>query len=177
MHFFGNCDTISITKDHSILKKNSHKIKKDGAFLISKTVSQLVSKSVDYRVRESTKGKNMALIKSFKEIICWQKSHQLALEVYRLTTAFPKIEDYCLTNQIRRAVISVPSNIAEGFKRRSLSDSKHFYNIAQGSLEEVKYQLLLAKDLGYITSEEYVQISMLTEEVSKLLVGWIKVQK
>jgi len=119
----------------------------------------------------------MTLINSFKDIKSWEKSHQLVLDVYGITREFPKIEDYCLTSQIRRAVISIPSNIAEGFRRQGLADSKHFYNIAQGSLEETKYQLLLAKDLNYINSDQYQQIIFLAEEVSKLLNGWIKVQK
>jgi len=93
----------------------------------------------------------LVAIKNLTEIIAWQKAHELVLEIYKITNDFPKIEDYCLTSQIRRAAISIPSNIAEGFKRKSTRDSVHFYNIADGSLEEVKYQLILARDLKYIS--------------------------
>jgi four helix bundle protein len=116
------------------------------------------------------------MIESFVDIKAWGKAHELVLEIYRLTSSFPKIEDYCLTSQIRRAAISVPSNIAEGFKRKSAKDSNHFYNIADGSLEEVKYQLILSKDLGYISIMEYENIFKLTEEVGKMLSGWKKSQ-
>lgn len=116
------------------------------------------------------------MIKSFMEIKAWEKAHTLVLEVYRLTRNFPKVEDYCLTNQIRRAVISIPSNIAEGFKRRSVKDSNHYYNIADGSLEEVKYQLILSKDLGYICEEEFIKIFNLAEEAGRTLSGWKKSQ-
>jgi len=116
-------------------------------------------------------------INSFKEIIGWQKAHELVMLVYKTTDTFPKHELFCLTNQIRRAAISVPSNIAEGYKRRSNKDSVHFYNIAEGSLEELKYQLLLANDLGYIPAEQYKTLDDLSEETGRLLCGWIKSQK
>jgi four helix bundle protein len=88
-------------------------------------------------------------IKTFRDIIAWQKAHELTLLVYSLTEKYPCHEIFGLTNQSRRCAVSVPSNIAEGFKRASKNDSVHFYIIAQGSLEELKYQLLLAKDLKY----------------------------
>jgi len=117
------------------------------------------------------------MIKSFTEIKAWEKAHQLVLEVYKITKTFPEIEKYCLVSQIRRAAISIPSNIAEGFKRKSIKDSEHFYNIADGSLEEVKYQLILAKDLGYISIESFSFIFNLTEEAGKTLSCWIKSQR
>ena len=116
-------------------------------------------------------------IQSFKEIIVWQKSHQLTLEIYKITSNFPKHELYSLINQMRRCAISIPSNIAEGFKRKSLKDSIHFYNIAEGSLEELKYQLLLARDLAYISEGEYTNIINLAEDVGKLLNSWKKSQR
>lgn len=119
----------------------------------------------------------MVNIRSFMEIVAWQKAHEFVLEVYSLTKKFPKEELYCLTNQIRRAVISIPSNIAEGFKRKSPKDSCHFYNISNGSLEETKYQLLLAKDLGYIKIDEFNRVFTQAEETGRLLNGWIKSQK
>lgn len=116
-------------------------------------------------------------IKIFKEIVAWQKAHELVLVVYILTAKYPKHELFGLTSQSRRCAVSVPSNIAEGFKRKSKNDSVHFYNIAESSLEELKYQLLLAKDLKYITDLEYEKAFNLSEEAGKLINGWIKVQK
>lgn len=108
-------------------------------------------------------------IQSPRELVVWQKAHLLVLEIYKITDSFPKHELYSLVNQMRRCAISIPSNIAEGFRRKSVKDSIHFYNIAEGSVEELKYQLLLSKDLKYLSLERFVQINNLTEEVSKLL--------
>lgn len=119
----------------------------------------------------------MADIKTFKELTVWQRAHQLVLLVYELTKHFPQEERYVLANQVRRAVISVPSNIVEGFSRRSIKDSLHFYTVAQSSLEEVKYQLLVAKDLTYITETDYQNSVLLTDEVGKMLNAWRKSQK
>lgn len=104
--------------------------------------------------------------RSFQDLIVWQKAHQWVLAVYRQTESFPKKEIYGLTSQIRRAAISIPANIAEGFKKRGKPDKVRFLNIAQGSLEESRYYLILAKDLNYINSDAL--LSQL-EEVSKLL--------
>jgi four helix bundle protein len=117
------------------------------------------------------------IIKSFTEIIAWQKSHQLVLDVYVLTSEYPKHEMFGLVSQSRRCAVSIPSNIAEGFKRKSLNDSLHFYNIAEASLEELKYQLLLAKDLKYVSEFKYQKVFERCEEVGKLIYGWIKIQK
>ena len=116
-------------------------------------------------------------IKTFKEILAWQKAHKLVLEVYRLAEGYPKHETFGLISQSRRCAVSVPSNIAEGFKRKSQKDSDHFYNIAEGSLEELKYQLLLARDLSHISDKNYGEIINLGEEVGKLLNGWRKSQR
>lgn len=117
------------------------------------------------------------MIQSFHEIKAWQKAHELVLLAYKYTDTFPKREDFCLIPQIRRASISVPSNIAEGFRRRSNKESLHFYSIAMGSLDEVKYQMLLARDLKYISVDEYNTFVALADEVGKTLNGWIKSQK
>ncbi len=119
----------------------------------------------------------MPLVKTFDEILAWQKGHALALEIYSITKTFPPEEKFRLVDQMCRAVISFPSNIAEGFKRKGKNDSLRFYNIAQASLEELKYQLLLAKDLKYITNEKYKNLLLLSEECGKLLNGWAKSQK
>ncbi len=110
-------------------------------------------------------------------MIVWQKAHQLVLEIYKLTEAFPNLEKFSLVNQLRRAIVSVASNIVEGFYRRSVKERRHFYIIAMSSLEEAKYQILIAKDLKYISEEEYCYIYNLADEVGKLIRGWIKVQR
>lgn len=115
----------------------------------------------------------MTILK-FEDILAWEKAHELTLMVYALTKDFPREEIFGLTSQIRRAAVSVPSNIAEGFKRRTKSDSIHFYNIAQGSLEEAKYQLLLARDLGYIRNSDFDLSAVITDEAGRLLSGWIR---
>lgn len=115
-------------------------------------------------------------INSFTEIVAWQKAHQLVLHVYEVTEKFPKSEMFCLLPQMRRAAISIPSNIAEGFKRRGKKDSNHFYNIADGSLEELKYQLFLSKDLKYLSMSEYEKFVEQTDEVGRVLSGWSKSQ-
>ena len=105
--------------------------------------------------------------KTFKELVVWQKAHRFVLATYSLTSSFPKSEIYCLTTQMRRAAISIPANIAEGFKKRGVRDKTRFLNIAQGSLEECRYYLI--QDLGYGTTAE---LEALLEEVSKLLVAY-----
>lgn len=107
--------------------------------------------------------------RSFKELIVWQKAHQFVLEVYRFTRKLPADERFGLTSQMRRAAISVSANIAEGFPKRSASDKARFFNIAQGSLEEVHYYLILAKDLGYGNSDKLLG---LYDEVGRLLNGY-----
>ncbi|RLF34767.1 MAG: four helix bundle protein, partial [Thermoplasmata archaeon] len=94
-------------------------------------------------------------MKTFKELKVWQKAHQLVLEIYKITRSFPKEERFGLVIQIRRSVSSIPTNIVEGFKRKSKKDFAHFLNIAESSLEETKYHLLLAHDLKYISNTVY----------------------
>lgn len=115
-------------------------------------------------------------MKNFQELIVWQKSHQLLLEVYRVTKKFPKEEQFNLTSQLRRAALSIGSNIAEGFKRGHRKESLQFYNVAAGSLEEAKYQLIVAKDLGYLQSDEYIKLEQQADEVGKLINGWARSQ-
>jgi four helix bundle protein len=86
----------------------------------------------------------------FEDVEVWKKAHRFVLNVYRATEGFPKCEVFGLTSQLRRAAVSVPANIAEGFRRRTPPDKSRFYNIAQGSLEECRYYLILAQDLGYV---------------------------
>lgn len=89
----------------------------------------------------------MTKSKSFTELIVWQKAHKLVLNIYKLIKAFPKEELCALTSQMRRAAISIPANKAEGYKKKSLKDKLRFFNIAEGSLEELKYCLILSRDL------------------------------
>jgi len=104
--------------------------------------------------------------KNFNDLIVWQKAHKLVLEIYKLTKDFPEEEAYGLTSQIRRAAVSIPANIAEGFKRRGKADKLRFYNIAQASLTEVQYFIILANDLKYGNTSV---INSLSEEISKIL--------
>ena len=108
-----------------------------------------------------------------KSLIVWQKAHELVLNIYAVTKDFPKDEQFALIPQIRRAAVSIPSNIVEGKGRGFNREYKRFLLIARGSLEEVKYQLLLAKDLKYIEDVRYEEINNLTDEVSRLLAGII----
>lgn len=104
--------------------------------------------------------------RSFQDLIVWQKAHQFVLSVYRYSDGFPQKEVYGLTSQFRRAAISIPANIAEGYKKKRRTDKARFMNIAQGSIEECRYYLILAKDLGYGDSQ---RLMSQLEEVSKLL--------
>jgi len=116
----------------------------------------------------------MGKINSFRDLLVWKKAHCLVLLIYKTTRDYPKTEIYGLTSQIRRAAVSVASNIVEGFERKSAKDSLHFYNIADGSLEELKYQIMLSQDLKYLNEDKYKELILLSEEVSKMLNGWIK---
>jgi four helix bundle protein len=102
----------------------------------------------------------------FEDLMVWQKSHSLTLRVYKLTTTFPKHEMFGLSSQMRRAAVSVPANIAEGFSKRGRADKARFMNTAQASLEELRYHFILAKDLTYLKQDE--QWNDL-DEVSRLL--------
>ncbi|MGB7768652.1 MAG: four helix bundle protein [Verrucomicrobiia bacterium] len=108
----------------------------------------------------------LAPAKSFEQLNVWQKSHQFVLGVYRFTDAFSRNEIYGLTAQLRRAAVSIPANLAEGFKKLGRADKVRFLNIAQGPLEECRCYLILAKDLHY---GETVQLDSQLEEISKLL--------
>ena len=112
-----------------------------------------------------------ATSRCFQDLVVWKKAHQFVLEVYRLSAAFPKAEMYGLTAQLRRAAISVPANIAEGFRKRGKADKVRLMNVAEGSLDECRYYLILAQDLGYATTEQLLHAA---EEVSCLLTAYTK---
>lgn len=116
----------------------------------------------------------MEKTRSFKDLLVWQKAHQLVLKVYSVTKKFPKEEIYGLTNQIRRSSYSVPSNLAEGHKKKTIPNKLHFINIAEGSLEETKYHLILSRDLEYLTESKYSELMNDAEEVGRLLNGYEK---
>ena len=103
---------------------------------------------------------------SFQDLIVWQKAHDMVLGIYRHSRGFPVQEQYGLTSQLRRAAVSIPANIAEGFRKRSRADKARFINISQGSLEEVRYYLILAHDLGYFNKD---MLMPAIEEDSRLL--------
>lgn len=109
--------------------------------------------------------------RTFRDLLVWQKAHQFVLGVYSYSSGFPKSELYGLTSQLRRAAVSVPANIAEGFRRRGRPDKVRMLNISQGSLEESRYYLILAEDLGYGASDALMRS---LEEVSKMLDSYSK---
>jgi four helix bundle protein len=113
-------------------------------------------------------------IKSFTDILAWQKAHQLVLSVYKITLTFPKYEIWGLSDQLRRASVSISSNIAEGFSRRSVLEKKQFYYLSLGSLTEVQNQLLIARDVGYINKESFDGLADKSIEISKLINSLIK---
>src|SRR5689334_4626135 len=104
--------------------------------------------------------------RSFRDLIVWQKAHEFVLAIYRFTASFPDREKYGLSHQMRRAAVSIPANIAEGFGKRSPAEKARFLNIAEGSLEECHYYLILAQDLGYGQTEP---LRATLEEASRLL--------
>lgn len=113
----------------------------------------------------------MQTAKTFQDLIVWQKAHAFVLCAYRMSEAFPKSELYGLTSQLRRAAVSIPANIAEGFRKAGQVDKARFMNIAQASLEECRYYLILTKDLHY---GDVTEPKALLEEVSRLLHSYAK---
>jgi four helix bundle protein len=103
---------------------------------------------------------------SFRDLMVWQKAHAFVLAVYRLTESFPDREKFGLSHQMRRAAVSIPANIAEGFGKRTRAEKARFLNIAEGSLEECRYYLILAHDLGYGETDSLTDT---LEETSRLL--------
>lgn len=117
---------------------------------------------------------NNEKIRSFTDLDAWKEAHKLVLMIYEATKKFPKEELFGLTNQLRRAVISISSNIAEGFSRKTLKDKVHFYLMSLGSLTEAQNQLLVARDVKYFLKEDFNKIAQQTIRVSKLINGLIK---
>lgn len=116
-------------------------------------------------------------IKSFTDLKVWQEGHKLVVAIYQITKTFPKEELYSLTSQIRRAVASVTSNIAEGFGRQGYKEKVQFYYVAQGSLIELKNQILIAKDIDYLNAEDFQKLAEQANDVHRLLQGLITKSK
>src|SRR3989338_5920255 len=116
-------------------------------------------------------------IKTFQDLNTWKEAHKLVILIYKTTKQLPKEELFGLTSQIRRAAVSITSNIAEGFSRQSYLEKAQFYSIAQGSTTETQNQILVAKDVGYISKDKYDKLADQAIVVHKLLSGLIKKSK
>jgi len=114
------------------------------------------------------------MLKNYKELKVWQRSYQLCLKIYKVTTIFPKEERYGLTSQIRRSAVSIPSNIAEGYGRKTTADYIRYLYIAYGSVCELETQILLSMDLGYIDSAVIEKIKDEIQQIERMLKGLIK---
>lgn len=114
----------------------------------------------------------MEKTKSFEQLIVWQKSHQFVLSVYRSTENFPKYEMYGLTSQLRRAAVSIAANIAEGYKKKDFKNKINFVNIAESSVQECRYYIILAHDLKYIEASKSLNSDL--DEIARRLNGYAK---
>jgi len=111
---------------------------------------------------------------NFEQLNVWRQAHLFVLDVYQITKSFPKDEMYGLTSQFKRAAVSIPANIAEGYRKRGIKDKLRFYNISQGSADECLYFILLSRDLGFITNDIYEQLNARLDLVSRLLNSYCK---
>ena len=113
-------------------------------------------------------------IQSFTDLLAWKEAHSLVLDVYKISRLFPKEETYSLVDQMRRCTVSISSNIAEGFSRKSKKEKCQFYAMAKGSLTELQNQLLVARDVGYMQADAFKMLANQTVLVHKLINGLIK---
>jgi len=109
----------------------------------------------------------------YRDLKVWQLGVDISLQVYSITKEFPKDELYCLTSQVRRAAISIPSNIAEGHARKSQKEFRRFLNIAKGSLAELETQVIIANELGYLDQDNTNKLLLLADQLSRMLSGLI----
>ncbi|MDP2650856.1 MAG: four helix bundle protein [bacterium] len=116
-------------------------------------------------------------IKSFTDLDAWKEGHKLVLAVYNITKLFPKEEMFGLVSQMRRCVVSITSNVAEGFSRQSYKEKLQFYSMAQGSITELQNQLLIVRDVGFVTKEKFQDIAQQSVIVHKITSGLIKKSK
>lgn len=126
------------------------------------------------RISYSVLGKHMRKIRCFKDLDAWKEGHKLVIEIYKITKNFPKEEMFGLTNQLKRTAVSVTSNIAEGFSRKSLKEKIQFYSMAKASNTELQNQLLIAKDVGYLSREKFEKLEEQSIRVNKLISGLIR---
>lgn len=115
--------------------------------------------------------------KGFEDLVVWQKAHSFVLSVYKHTKVFPKDELFGLTSQYRRAAVSIAANIAEGYGKKGINDKLRFYNIAEGSINECRYYVILSKDLGYVNPNESHALYNELAIVQKLLSSYSKALK
>jgi four helix bundle protein len=125
---------------------------------------------LEFRIENSEFSMKKNTARTFEDLIVWQKAHAFALSIYSFSSTFPKSEMFGLISQFRRAAVSLPANIAEGFRKKSNKDKVRFYNISQGSIEECRYYLILANDLDYGKNQK---INELLQEISKMLSSYI----
>ena len=116
----------------------------------------------------------MQTVESYKDLHVWQRSIQMTVAIYKFTAAFPSEERFGLTSQLRRAAVSVPSNIAEGYGRNTSGEYKHFLGVARGSNSEVQTQLIIAKELGFGDSQLHAKAEGLSTEIAKMLTSLIQ---
>jgi len=113
-------------------------------------------------------------MRPFRELVVWQKSHQLTVELYRVTRAFPRDEQYGLTSQIRRSASSIGANISEGCGRGTAREFARFIQIALGSASELEYHLVLAADLGYVKHDVHFELETAVINIEKMLTGLVR---
>ena len=113
------------------------------------------------------------MTRNFEDIIAWKNAHSLVILVYRITKTFPDYERFGLCSQFQRAAVSIPANIAEGYKKLSKADKLRFFNISQGSIEECRYYCILSRDLGYINEQVYTQLLQKILDTSYMLNSYI----
>jgi len=113
-------------------------------------------------------------IRSFNDLDAWKEGHELVLGIYAITKSFPKEETFGLVSQMRRCAVSITSNIAEGFSRASYKEKAQFYSMALGSVTELQNQLIVARDVGYVSAPDFLDLSEQSVKVHKIINGLIK---
>ncbi|MCR6624655.1 MAG: four helix bundle protein [archaeon YNP-LCB-024-027] len=116
----------------------------------------------------------MEKIRSFRDLDAWEEGHKLVVEIYKITKSFPKEKMFGLSTQLRRSAVSITSNIAEGFSRKSLKEKIQFYSMAKASNTELQNQLLIARDVGYLSKEKFQELEEQSIRVNKLISGLIR---
>lgn len=127
----------------------------------------MVVKGKQFKDSQGKKKGKMVKAKSFRDLVVWQKAHEFVIKIYNITKLFPSEEKFGLISQMRRAAVSIPANIAEGFVKRGIKDKSNFYNTAQGSLAELRYYLILSKDIGYL--RENKKLLLEADSIGRLL--------